>query len=41
MKRFIALAMLLAIAAIVSTGCPRKLPIEGTLADAPVQTVVK
>lgn len=41
MKRFIALAMLLAIAAIVSTGCPRRAPIEHNLAVVPVETVLK
>lgn len=41
MKRLTALAMLLAITAIVSSGCPRMVPIERKLADVPVKTVVK
>jgi len=39
MKRFIALAMLLAITAIVTTGCPRLVPIERKVADTPIESV--
>ncbi len=41
MKGFIALAVLIAITAMVSTGCPRKLPVEKKLVEAPIASLAR